>query len=470
MASQDAILDHDASESAEPGRTSTTGESPTPGRPQRSLRQLALRGTLWTIVGHGAGQVLRLGGNLVLTRLLFPEAFGVMAIVNVYLMGLALFSDVGVGASIIQNRRGEEPRFYNTAWTVQVLRGFGLSLVAAALAWPVASGWYHKPEIAPLMIVAGLSPLIGGLNSAKIYMANRRLALGHLTVLELSTQILSLIAMVVLAWLTRSVWALVFGTLIGAAVKAVLSYLIMPGPASRPCWDREVLGELFRFGRWIFLATAVTFLAGQGDRVLLGRYLGESMLGVYSIAFMLGDAVTRVISSISSRVLFPVFSRVAHEGPERVAAAYDQVRRRLDLLSMPLMGFVIGVAPLIIEILYDDRYHAAGPLLQILGIRGAMGCILTMQSHLMNALGKPQYATLAVGLKAAVIFLGIPLGFTSGGVVGAAWVVGLCELPAGLALWWVMAHYRLLRLATESRAVGLCAIGLVIGFAIASIF
>ena len=83
-------------------------------------------GSAWVVFGHVASQGIRLAANLILTRLLFPEAFGLMALVNIFLQGLEMFTVLGIGPSIIQNRRGDDPAFLNTAWTIQVIRGFVL--------------------------------------------------------------------------------------------------------------------------------------------------------------------------------------------------------------------------------------------------------------------------------------------------------------------------------------------------------
>src|SRR5205085_6387616 len=82
-----------------------------------SLRQRTLRGSVWTSSEYVANVVLRLGSNLVLARLLVPQMFGIMRIVNIFAQGLQMFSDVGIGPVIIQNPRGDEPAFLNTAWT-----------------------------------------------------------------------------------------------------------------------------------------------------------------------------------------------------------------------------------------------------------------------------------------------------------------------------------------------------------------
>ena len=104
----------------------------------QGLMQRAMRSAGLNLFGFGFSQVLRLASNLVLTRLLFPEAFGVMAMVSVFLMGLAMFSDVGVGPAIMQSKRGDDRDFLDTAWTIQIIRGVSLWLVACALTWPMA--------------------------------------------------------------------------------------------------------------------------------------------------------------------------------------------------------------------------------------------------------------------------------------------------------------------------------------------
>ncbi len=121
-----------------------TGE--TDQKSSLTLKQRAIRGSLWTLSGHTSSQILRLGSNLILTRLLFPEAFGLMALVQTFIIGLEMFSDVGIRPSIIQNHRGNDPSFLNTAWTIQVIRGFMLWLGACLMAIPAAN-FFHQPML-----------------------------------------------------------------------------------------------------------------------------------------------------------------------------------------------------------------------------------------------------------------------------------------------------------------------------------
>src|SRR5260221_2749930 len=100
-----------------------------------SLKSRVISGSMWTLLSYGASQVLRLGGNLVFAALLNKEAFGLMALVNIFVQGLGMFSDIGIGPSLIQSRRGEDPAFLNTAWPGHVVHGF--------LHWPCSMHWHH---------------------------------------------------------------------------------------------------------------------------------------------------------------------------------------------------------------------------------------------------------------------------------------------------------------------------------------
>ena len=154
---------------------------------EEGLFARAMRSSAWTMLGYGASQALRFGSNLILTRILFPEAFGLMTLVTVFIIGLAHFSDVGIAPSIMQNKRGDDPDFLDTAWTIQVIRGAVLWLCTFALAWPAAH-FYGEPMLIELLPVAGLALLVSGFNPTRMDTAHRHLMLGRVTIIDLVSQ------------------------------------------------------------------------------------------------------------------------------------------------------------------------------------------------------------------------------------------------------------------------------------------
>ncbi len=434
-------------------------------RPAASLRTLAIRGSAWTIAGYGASQVLRLGSNLVLTRLLFPEAFGLMALVYLLVQGLNMFSDVGIQPSIVQNERGNDPTFLNTAWTIQIIRGFALWICVCMLAWPFAT-FYGDMQLAWFALVAGFSAVIAGFNSTALASAHRHLALGRLTVLDLIAQIVSLVVMLIWAWFFPTVWALVAGGLVASGVKMILSHAWLGEIRNRFAWDRQAGLALLSFGKWIFLSSAVTFLAMQADRLILGKLLTLEMLGVYSIAYMLIGAPRQVLSRIGSSVMFPAVSRRAHLDREELR------RKIIRQRWWPLLGMAGVVALLatlgdqVVLVLWDDRYAAASWMTVVL----ALGLWPTVLNHTLApalmAVGRPQYIAMGNLVRLLWVSILMIVGFFLFGLLGALVVVASGDIPKYLSTLLGLRRERMLAwkqdVLVTAILVGLLIAGLVL--------
>jgi O-antigen/teichoic acid export membrane protein len=392
--------------------------SPALEAPAPALRQSRLvRGSVWALVGHGGGQALRLAGNLVLWRLLYAEAFGLMAIVNVFMQGLAMFSDVGIGPSIIQNERGEEQRYLNTAWTIQVARGLCLFAVASIAAVPVAR-FYGQPELASLIPVVGLGSILAGLNSTKLFTATRQIALGRLTLVDLLSQAAGLVVMVVWALASRSIWALVAGGVGGIFFRLILSHVLLPGPRNRLTWDKESAKALLLFGRWIFMSTLLTFLVMQSDRLIFGKLVSMSMLGVYSIATTWSTFPTQILAHVFQSVLFPMLSRLFNEGAD-VGEAYREMRAPWMIAAGWLTACLLSGGPTLIRFLYDDRALFAGSVLQILSIGTWFLSLEMSNGSALLAEGKPKWVAAGSAAKLVGIVVLIPAGMALRGFPGA---------------------------------------------------
>jgi len=419
-----------------------------------SLKRRVVLGSAWTVFGFAAAFVLRLTSNVILTRLLFPEAFGLMTLVGVLMTGLAMFSDIGVGPSIIQNRRGDDPRFLNTAWTIQVGRGVLLWVCAIALA-PLMAGLYEEPRLRWMVPIAGLSAVFAGFSSTSLFLLNRHLRLGRRTVLDLATQFVGIVVTVAWAWVDRSVNALVAGMLVAPALKAILSHVVIPGPRNRLAWDREAGRSLFRFGRWIFLNTLLAFIGIQADRLLLGKLISMEMLGVYGIAAALVMTGRSLVLSLSGSVLFPAASRRSGLPREQFLGQLRQKRRPILLLSAAMMAVVVSCEDWVVLGLYDARYEAASWILPILTLglwpvvlaATADGCLL--------ALDQSKYLTLGSFLRVLAVCVLLPLGYRRFGLPGVVVSMSVVDWPRyiGAVIGLVRARLNLLR--QDALATGL---------------
>ena len=339
-----------------------------------SLEARAARGAAWSMIGFAAGLALRLVGNVVLTRLLFEETFGLMLLVQAFLTGMHLFSDFGIGPSIIQNKRGDDPVFVNTAFTMQAGRGLILWMITWAGALPFAA-FYDEPILAWVLPIAGFTALLEGLYSTKLLTANRELAMGRLTIIDLASQVAGLVVM--MAWVTirPSVWALVVGSIVSCVVRMVLSHTALPGLRNRLEWNEEARRAMLHFGKWIFVSTVLTFLASQSDRLIFGKLVDMKLLGVYNIAIILATLPAQGLGNITTKIIFPLFSRVYNEGSD-LAAAYRSGRWPLLVLGGWATAGLVGGGPTVVRLFYDNRYEEAGWMLQIVAMGSWFGVLL----------------------------------------------------------------------------------------------
>lgn len=332
---------------------------------QPSLEKRAVRGTIYSLLNVGGGQVLRLAGNLITTRLLFPEAFGLMFSVFVLNQGLQMISDVGILPSIIQHERGEEPAFLNTAFTLQALRGVAISLITIALAYPWAL-YCGEPELFPLILVAAVQGTVTGLDSTKLALLNRKMQVGHLLSVNLAMTIVTQAVMITTAYYTRSVWSLLAGAIAGEVVRMVMSHVVVPGPSNRFQWDKEAAHSIFHFGKWIFISTLVTFLGLRFDALVLPKVVDMGVLGVYSVGQSLASLPVLVTGQIVIWVLLPGLSEAFREDRTQFAAKVQRARRVINAAGVFMMAGTAAFAPPFFYLLYDDRYHDAGWMVQLL--------------------------------------------------------------------------------------------------------
>jgi O-antigen/teichoic acid export membrane protein len=396
--------------------------------PMPTVRHRVISGIRWTLVGYGAQNVLRFASNLMLTRLLQPTAFGLMTLTNIFIMGLELLSDVGVGPAIIQSKRGDDHRLLDTAWTVQIVRGFILFGVSLVIAWP-ASKYYSSAQLGPLIVAAGVGIVIRGFTPTRVHSLNRKVLLGRLTLMEFSSQIIALTVTLLLSWKLRSVWGLLIGTLVGDVARVVLSFAVLPGHRHRLLFDRDALKEIVHIGRWIILSTAVTYAAANLDRLVMGRLLSVREVGIYSIAFQIVSSVTGLGRMFGSRVIFPVLAETARLSKENL---YLRLRKARVLWILPTVAVLVILSiwgDVLIRHLYKADYQAAGWMLRILAAGAIVATVNQATGVVWPSLGDFKVISILMVVQVPILLTFMYIGRLTFGVVGFVVGAAAVEIP-----------------------------------------
>jgi len=387
-------------------------EAATEDEPGGSIEQKAAGAKLWVLVGYGGSQTIRLAGNLILTRLLTEDAFGLMALMTPIIVGIHLFSDIGIGPSLIQNERRDEA-FVNTAWTMQVGRGIGIFLVAAAAAYPVSVAYPNYPEVRYLLPIVATTSLLEGFGSTAFFTLNRDLNVRRIEIVEVLSQVFGLLVKVVWALLAPSVLALVAGGIAVQILRLALGHLMLPGTRARFRWEKEAATELARFGRWIFLSTVLVFLAGQTDKLVFGGMVTRDELGVYGVAAMIAALPSMALSRLSQQVIFPTYSRLRERDGDFKSAFMPTRRGILIAGAWGFAGLIAG-GPTGVELVYDDRWLAAGWIIQLLSAGGWLLLLESTYGAALLARGVPKWISLAAVAKIVGMVTLIPLGYWLG--------------------------------------------------------
>jgi O-antigen/teichoic acid export membrane protein len=435
MTPSDAVLEKNSPPS--PAKPGEGGEfQSTASRRNRGVSHAAA----WTVAGYAARQVLRFAFNLALTRLVAPQVLGVMTIINLLIQSLHMFSDLGISQCVTHHQRGDEPRFLNTAWTLQVCRGLVLWLLSVALAVP-AAWFYEEPALAWLIPIAGLTAFFDGLQSTAVFTLNRRLSRGRLVLLDLIpyTAVMTVAVLVIAAIAHRhsggqnepevqhaQVFALVCAVVAGAGIQVAASHRLLRGRRHRLAFDAVDARALLHFGGWIFLCTGCGFLASQADRLVIGK-LSKETLGVYNVATQLTAVPTLFVAALCAQLVFPLYSRLFREGND-TGNGISGVHRLLGLVAGWLVTGLIVAGPAFIDCLYRGKYQGADRYIQLLAGAAWFTMLQCTGEAVLLARGQARLMALGQVLKLAALVPLMTYGYRWNGLIGLVVGYGVAEL------------------------------------------
>ena len=394
------------------------------------LQSRTILAAFWSLIGSGGAGIIRFTSNLVLTRLLFPEAFGLMATAMLMMTLVQIFSDTGVKTALIQHPQGDSRSFIDTSFIIALGRSILLFLILIISVSPIAN-FYSQPELVNILWVMSIAFLAEGFLNPALPLLIKKLRIEKQVVYSIGTQLAGFLTTLALVYVLRSVLALAIGYVFTSIFRVIGSYLIL---SYRPKfkWNRAAGLALLHFGKYIIVNTMIGWAVLNLDRMVIGKVLGMEQLGFYNIALFIGVFVSEVLVQIFSQSYFPAVSTIAHNHA-KVQMVFEKANATIIALVAPFVMLLVMFSNEVISILYDPRYLLAGTVLFWISIRSLIQMISNIQSGTLLAMGKPVFVTISNGIGLVFLSIALPLLTTKYGLAGSGMAVVLSSLIIGLA-------------------------------------
>lgn len=419
-------------------------------KPPKSLGRRAATAGGWNLIWVVGENALRLGSNLIMTRILLPEAFAMMMIAMTVLTALNLLTDIGIIRSITRDEDGASDHFLRVAWAVKVRRGAvisGLVLLCAVLVFVLAPHLakegtvYADPRLPGLLALTALAPLFLGLESTAKELANRTMEFRRFVGLMLGARVLSIGAMIGFAMLSPTVWALMLGALTLNLLQCAGSHLVLKGPKMRFVRDAEIEERLWSFGKFIMGSSAFNLLGNYTARFFLGAMMPAAAFGYFAVAMIWIDAGRMVIQRVGGFVGQATLAEVQRKTPARVPQVFQRLQLAIDGICILAFAACVTVGPYVLGLLYPERFAPVGDYIRILGLQFLAMRFAPFGALLTNA-GNSRAIMVNSALRAVGAMVMVPAGFSMFGIKGA--LIGAALVPIAGAPYFVIKARRLI--------------------------
>jgi len=393
------------------------------------IRERTLRGGVWLTAGSGSENVLRALRTIILTRFLAPEAFGVVAIVLAVSQLFEALTEVGIREGIIQNARGGEHRYLNTAQLASLARAFILYFIGW-ISVPWIAAFYGDPGLIPMLRTALLGLLFNGATSVRVYALQKQMRYIRWVIVRHGGSALGIAVAIGIGMRTHSAWALVIGFVAEAVSRCLLSYLLCPF-LPRLEIDRSGLRDLLRYSRGYLGIPIIAYFSQRMDILVLGKLVSAEQLGLYAVVFSFAQLPVRMAAGIINPLLLPAYAEVR---ADRIAFGRRvlQSTRLMTLAFLPVLAVMAAGSHFFLTLLYGKEYATIPSVLALLCLGIGLRILGWTFGTAYLAGGVPELqritALLRFGVKAVTI-LPLTLGF---GLNGAA-LAGVLPHLAALA-------------------------------------
>src|SRR5579883_3199677 len=374
----------------------------------KDLNRSMATGAAWLIFVRLATRLLGVVSVLILSRLLTPADYGLVALATAIIAALELMTAFSFDVALIQ-RQDQSRAHYDTAWTITIL-------FSAAIAIALA-GFYGEPRLEAVMYVLAAGTIAEGFQNIGVVAFRKEMVFRKEFVFQVSKKVIAFAITVPLAFWLRNYWALVAGIVAGKIGGTVLSYAAHP---YRPRLSTAAWAELFHFSRWLFVNNLLGFLRYRASDFVVGKLAGPAALGAFNVSFELSQTPTSELVAPINRAVFPAYAQISGDRG-RLQQSYLDVVGMIAIFAIPAAAGIAVMADDLVAVLLGAKWVDAVPLIRVLGIAGMISALETNIGAAYLALGRPDIITKLYGFY-VLLLVTLLISFTyQWGVTGAAW-------------------------------------------------
>ncbi|WP_162419558.1 lipopolysaccharide biosynthesis protein [Cyclobacterium roseum] len=382
-----------------------------------------LIGIKWTSIQFALDTVFRFSIRLILAKLLFPEQFGLIGMAAVFISVASAASDLGMGAALIQKKEDKEAeKMYNTAFWSGLAWGLCVFILVSFVIGPIAAYFYEEPLLLQLIPVLSLGILIKPFSLIHTVILTRAMDFKTIAKIFNTTFLIAGVIAITAAFFDYGVWALVINSVLGA-VFAVPIFFYVTKWRPRRHWNIQYFKDIFGFGAYSTGTLVFSNITYNIDNLIIGKMLGASLLGSYTLAFSFTENFRQMISGILNKVMYPVFGK-NQDDKIKLESYFLKIIHFNSLIIYPLMTFLLLFADEIIIGFFGIKWQATVVPLQILSVAIMVHSVVNSFTSLIRGLGKPKLEMkIIVSLTLLVLIPGLSIGIYYFGIEGAAYAI-----------------------------------------------
>lgn len=349
--------------------------------------------------------------TVIVARILAPEDYGLMAMASILTGYVEIFSELGLGAAIIQRKEVSREELSSNFWFC-VVTGIVFSVIAFCLAYPTA--WiFHEQRIIPITQLISVLFLIGALMIVPYNILNREVQFKMIGIIQLTAVIISSASMLFMAKRGLGVWTLIWGTIIFRSTNVILVFLFSRWWPQFHFRINEVRPFL-RLGVNVAGSNSLIYVFQKADKFIVGTMFNAQLLGYYSFASHLASIPTDKISSIINQVSLPVFSRY-QDDLIRLEDIFLKITKFITLIVVPLfLGSVLFANEIVINLL-GIKWGVIVPMFRLFCIAQMLFCLTFIIGNVHISQGRPHWVLLftfinLIAMSTSIFFAG-KIGF-----------------------------------------------------------